>query len=275
MNRFNTLLIIAGLSAAVSLKGQSIHGVIGADAQMQAGISATLNNCFSVINNPSQMSWLKSWQAGVYSEQRFSKRELSLSNVSVVLPAKIIDLGFGINHYGFSDFNQQRFTLSMSKKLAQTLSLGVQVNYVLTTINEYGTSGAFVFGAGVSYQPTDKMMLGFSVYNPNQQELSSKISDKLPSYARFGIQYKVNTKVYVLAEAGQQTEQNTGLRGAIRYEPHKRVSFAVGVSTQPIIFNFGTSLKVADINIDMAAGVHPVLGVIPQLSIRFPSAITK
>lgn len=275
MNRFNTPLIMVGFCVAVSLSGQTIHGIIGADAQMQGGVSSTLNNCFSVINNPSQISWLKSWQAGIYHEQRFAKRELALSNASVVLPNKIIDLGLGMNYYGFNDFNQQRFAVSASKKLAHTFSLGVQLNYVLTNITDYGATGALVLGAGVSYQPTSRLMLGFLVYNPNQQKFSDNVTDKIPSYAKFGVQYKVNEKVYVLAEADQQTEKNTALRGGIRYEPHKRISFAIGASVQPVIFSFGSSVKVANITIDMAAGVHPVLGITPQLSMRFPSASTQ
>lgn len=271
MNRFNTPLILAGLCIAVGLRAQNIHGITGADAQMQGGISTTLNNCFSAINNPSQMSWLKSWQSGLYHEQRFAKRELSLSGIGVVVPTRIIDLGLGMNHYGFSDFNQQRFTFSTSKKLAQTLSLGIQINYVFTTIDHYGSTGALLFGAGASYQPTGKIMLAFVAYNPNQQSYSANVSDKIPSYARLGIQYKVNDRVYVLAEADQQTEQNTTFRGGVKYEPHQRITFAIGVSSQPIVFNFGSSFKLADLVIDLGAGVHPVLGVTPQISLRFPA----
>lgn len=271
MNTFNTLLMMAGLCPAFHLAAQTVHGVIGADAQMQAAISTTIGNSFAAFNNPSQMSRLSSWQTGLYSEQRFLARELSLSSLSVVIPNRIADAGAGISYYGFGEFNQQRFVFSVSKKLAQTLSLGVQFNYVMTNISGYGSAGTFVPGAGVTYLPTDRLVLGFTIYNPGQRTLSDRLDDKLPSYARLGIQYKVNANVFVLTEAEQQTEQHIRLKGAVRYELHKRAALAVGASSGPVQFSFGTSLKASKVMFDMAANIHQVLGVTPQVSIRFPA----
>lgn len=249
---------------------QGINGVVGAESGMVGGCNALLSNAFSVVNNPAAISDLKKWQTGVFGEKRFGQKELGTSNFSVAVPNKWVDVGAAVNLYGFDKFNQQRFVLTASKKLAQTFALGVQLNYLNTTIGEYGNAGAWVLGAGVYYQPVSKIKVAFAIFNPNQQQLSNKVSDKVPTYARLGVSYKVNEKVDVLAETEQALEQKTIFRSGIKYHVNKRIAFAVGASSQPVLFTFGTTVQTNKVAIDFAAQVHQILGVIPQFSLRLP-----
>jgi hypothetical protein len=127
-----------------------------------------------------------------------------------------------------------------------------------------------VLGAGVYYQPVSKMRVAFMLFNPNQQQLGNKVSDKVPTYARFGLSYRVNEKVDVLAEAEQALEQKITFRSGIKYRVNKRITFAVGASSQPVLVTFGTSIQANNLAIDFAAQVHQILGVIPQFSLRLP-----
>ena len=264
------LLITCGILKLVN--AQQIHGVVGADVAMLGGASVTASSVFSVLNNPAQVSSVTQWQGGIYSTQRFGQKELTLSNVSFILPTKAVNFGFGINHYGFSTFNQQRFVVSLGKKLSETVALGVQLNYAQTTIVDYGNAGAFVLGMGITYKPITKLQLGFMVYNPTQKKMSNLVSDKIPSYARLGVNYQVNEKVHVLAETEQQLTQITILRAGIRYQLNPKFILGMGVSTQPVCFTFGATVKANKLAIDLAAGVHQVLGVLPQVSLRLPIA---
>lgn len=264
------LLITCGILKLVN--AQQIHGVVGADVAMLGGASVTASGVFSVLNNPAQVSSVTQWQGGIYSTQRFGQKELTLSNVSFILPTKAVNFGFGINHYGFSTFNQQRFVVSVGKKLSETVALGVQLNYAQTTIVDYGNAGAIVLGMGITYKPITKLQLGFMVYNPTQQKMSNLVSDKIPSYARLGVNYQVNEKVHVLAETEQQLTQKTILRAGIRYQLNPKFILGMGVSTQPVCFTFGATVKANKLAIDLAAGVHQVLGVLPQVSLRLPIA---
>jgi hypothetical protein len=254
---------------------QLIHEVIGADAHMQGRISSVINGAFAVVNNPSQMSWNKNWQMGLYNEQRYFIKQLRLSNISVVVPTKIIDVGASISYYGFEDFNQQRYTVSASKKINQNLSIGVQLNSIHTNINHYGNVQTFVIGGGLTYKPTDRILLGFTIYNPNQKKISSNISDDLPTYARFGMEAKISNKVYTLLEVEQILNETLTPRAAIRYEPHKRVRLAIGFSGHPTVFNYGAGLKISQFIIDMSASTNPRLGSSYQLSLRFPNLSDK
>lgn len=252
------------------VNAQVSGGVIGADAGMLAGISTNQQSAYSAVNNPALMPLLTKWQCGIYSEQRFGLKELSLSNISVVVPTKSVHFGAAINYFGFSNYNQQRFVLNAAKKLSESFSLGVQLNYQLTNIVDYGNAGAWVAGAGFMYKPTQQITVSGFVFNPTQQKLSLAVSDKIPSVFRLGVAYQVNSKVDVLAEGEQQLEQKINVRAGVKYQLHPRVGFGVGFNSNPVAVHFGTSLKFNQLMIDAAAGVHQVLGVIPQIGIRFP-----
>lgn len=274
MKRFSLMPMLIFFTCNL-LNAQGIHGVIGAEAWMQGGVSSTLSNAYAVVNNPAQLSYLKKWQVGINNEQRFNRKELMLANFSVAMPNKVIDVGIAANYFGFQDFNQQRIVISGSKKLAETFSLGVQLNYVATNIKEYGNAGALVFGAGVAYQPLKKIEVGFTIFNPNQQQLSNNVTDIIPAFARLGVRYLVSNKVYVTAEADQQLEQKTIFRGGLRYELHKRIAVAIGASNQPILFTFGTSILAGNISIEAAATIHQTFGFTPQIGLRAPIQSNK
>ncbi|MBP9187586.1 MAG: hypothetical protein KBG11_10855 [Bacteroidia bacterium] len=266
------LALCCTICALNGVFAQGINGVIGAEAGMLGGVNSLLSSAFSVVNNPAAITDLKKWQTGVYGEKRFGQKELGTTNFSVAVPNKWVDFGAAVNIYGFDKFSQQRFIVAASKKLAETFALGVQINYLNTTINEYGNAGAWVLGAGVIYQPIKTIKVAFMVFNPNQQQLSNKVSDKVPTYARFGVKYTVNDKVDVLAEAEQALEQKTIFRAGLKYNINKHVGFAVGASSQPILFSFGATFNTHKVGVDIAAQVHQVLGVIPQFSLRLPIA---
>lgn len=273
MIQFKLTLMAAALLCAVSTQSQTIHGSAGAEAAMQGQSATTLNNSFSVINSPSRISFLKNWQSGMYHEQRLSTPELNLSALSVAWPNRIVDVGVGISRFGFNAFNQQRFVLSAAKKLSQTMSLGVQANYVATSISEYGQTGSWVAGAGLSYQPSGRIGIACMLYNPTQQKLSERVNEPIPSYIQVGLQYQVSKVVYGVAEADHQLLRPLRLKTGLRYNPHERVGIAVGVASNPFVYTFGSSVRVAHVAINMAAGVHQVLGITQQVSLRFPAII--
>lgn len=268
MSTYKYTLVLVLLIASLGAYSQGISGISGADAWSQGGISTTLNTPFSALNNAAVMSHSAGISAGLYSEQRFNRNELLLSSLAVVLPNKIIDAGIGVSYFGFNSFNQQRIVLSASKKIAETISIGVQGNYLMTNINEYGQSGVFVLGAGVYYQPTSKIEVGVSIFNPNQQKFSDKISDQIPAFARLGCSYKVNSKVRVLGETELQLNQPTIVRGGIQYHLQEKFGMALGASSNPGLFCFGMFAKYNRLVFDAAATTHPTLGFTPSFSIR-------
>jgi hypothetical protein len=247
--------------------GQGITGPVGARAWMLGGSSAADANVWSAANNVAGTTQVKNLQAGLYTEQRFNEANLRLTNFSMVVPTKYVNLGGSVNYYGYTAFNQQRLSLSVARALNPIFSLGIQLNYVSTFIEDYGQTGNTVIGAGLYIKPMSRLALGFSIFNPTQNRYGKYTEEKIPSYGKLGCVYDVSDKIVLHAETDQRLNQKLIWRGGIYYKIHGSFHLAMGMATNPTYYTFGTSLHLKKIKLDMASSFHEVLGFTPHIAI--------
>ncbi len=249
---------------------QGVTGPTGAQAWMMGGASAATADVWSAANNPAVMCLLPINQLGLYTEQRFMEKNLKLANISGVLKTKWLYAGGYIHYFGYEAFNQQRLGFSLGKKLADNISLGIQLNYLATNIREYGNSRAWVLGAGILYKPIPKLTTVITFFNINQARYNQTLTERIPATARLGVSYELSAKVLTTAETEQTLNQKTVFRGGLRYQLHEVIALAMGAANNPVYYTFGVGLKMKQLKLDMASGFHEVLGFTPHLSISFP-----
>jgi long-subunit fatty acid transport protein len=255
--------------AAHALSQQIVNSV-GAIAWSRGGASVTSQDIWSVWNNPAGISHLKTFQAGIYSEQRFHESKLSTASAAIVIPTKFIHTGFSIHHVGYSLFNQQKISATLSKKLMKQCSIGATFSYLGTHISEQEPAGNIIGEIGLMYQISAALRLGVFVFNPTQSKYSTHSIDKIPTYSRIGLAYDVSEKLHLLGEVEQTLNRKTIMRAGIHYQLHDNMSLSVGGANNPVYYTFGTSIKWKILHMDFAASVHEILGVTPHIGLSFP-----
>jgi hypothetical protein len=256
--------------APLNSYGQLITDPTGAEQWMLGGSSAGLANVFAANNNCAAISQLNKYQVGLYSEQRFTESHLQTTNLCVTFPTKYVYFGASINHFGYSAFNQQRLSISVVKRLSSTFSLGVQLNYISTFIQDYGTTGNPVLGLGMYAKPLPKLTLGFVVFNPTQSTFGKNTTEKVPTYARLGVGYTLSKKVKMILEADQHLNAATIWRFGLNYQIHEVLSLSMGAATNPSCYTFGSGILLKKVKVDIAVSIHEVLGFTPHLGVSFP-----
>jgi hypothetical protein len=251
---------------------QSVTDPIGGEQWMLAGNSAAIANVFGVANNAAAITQINKFQAGLYSQQRFSESHLQTTNLSVVKPTKYFHVGGSIQYFGYSAFNQQRLSFSVAKKLSPIFSLGVQLNYVSTFIQDYGNTGNLALGLGLFVKPLSNLSLGFTVFNPTQAKYGRHTTDVIPSYAKLGMEYTLSEKVRFNMEADQQLNAKLKWRLGMYYQIHEVVHLAMGAATNPSYYTFGTALLFKKVRVDMAISIHQVIGLTPYVALSLPIA---
>jgi hypothetical protein len=249
---------------------QNITGTVGAKSWMLGGTAVAHKDLWSVNNNPAAFTSLQNTQFGLYSEERFNENNLRLANLSVVVPSKHVHVGAALTYFGYSVFNQQKLGVSLSKALGQSFSLGVQLNYVSTFIEQQGHAGNIATAVGILATPIPKLRIGFMLFNPTQNSYGTYTTEKIPSYGKMGCVYDVSEKVALHAEAHQILNQQLSWRGGVYYAIHDAVHLAVGAATQPAYYTFGTTLLMKSMKLDMAASFHEVLGFTPHVGCSIP-----
>lgn len=258
------------LYCATSAHAQLLTSAQGAESWMLGGASSALTNLWSVTNNPAGMSALQATQVGLYTEQRYTQSELKMASVAVVKPFKALSAGAAISYYGFPSFNQQRYTLGLSKSLGKNIRLGVQGQYMGTFIRDYGSAGNWVLGIGFQVKPIRNIILGVVVFNPTRATYGQQTTERIPTYARLGCNYQVSDKVKIVLEADQPLERQLTWRGGIQYRLNEVLYLALGAATKPTYYTFGVGLNLRKVELEFASSMHEVLGFTPHVGVSIP-----
>ncbi len=240
--------------------------------------SVSLNDFWSVINNQAIMADVNQISTGIYFENRFMQKELSLKAIGLMIPTRYGVLGINHSHWGYTSFNEQKTGLGYSRKICYFLNAGVQLDYISQNISEsYGSSATGTFEAGIYGKLNKKLFLGAHLFNPLQNKIPNSNSEIARLTYRFGFTYLVTAKVTTLIEVEKELRFNPSFRGGMEYRFQDRASVRVGFSTIPaasgsntsftssmITFGFGT--VIGKFRIDMGSSFHTMLGSSFQFS---------
>src|SRR5437899_1184704 len=95
---------------------------VGARSAAMANASVSLSDVWSAQHNQAGLGFVRDVSAGVYYENRFLLKELSIKGAVVALPVKGGTFGLCITNFGYSLYNENKYSLSFSKAFGDKLS---------------------------------------------------------------------------------------------------------------------------------------------------------
>ncbi|MGL4598975.1 MAG: hypothetical protein ACRCYO_15765, partial [Bacteroidia bacterium] len=138
----------------------------------QSGV-ALRGDLWSVHNNQAGLAHITTFQAGLFYENRFLLKELSMKAFGAALPTKAGVFGLEASSFGYSQFSQNKLGLAFAKKLGERFSAAVQLDYLQTRIAEnYGTGSSIAAELGILAEPVKNLQLGFHVFNITRSKLN-------------------------------------------------------------------------------------------------------
>ncbi len=241
----------------------------GARQAGMGGAAVTLHDTWSVLNNPAGLSFAENISAGIFYENRYVMKEFSSRGMAVQVPTESGNFGFGFTYFGFSLYNEKRFTLAYGRKLFPRLSAGLSFDYLHTQLEDEkalfsGSRGVITFQAGLQAQLSDKVRLAFSLFNPYMAQLSEYENEKIPAIARFGVSYKPDDKFLLIAEAEQNLKHDLRFKAGAGYNLHKKIVLRGGIKTNPAEYTMGIGMELNGFVFDISTAYHLVLGNSPH-----------
>lgn len=240
----------------------------GARATAIGDASITLSDVFSTTTNQAGLAFMSNYSVGIYSDRKFVNASINNFNSAVALPIseKVGTFGLSANYYGYKYYNETKVGLAYARKFGPKFSLGIQFDYLRTTIFELGSKNFFTFEMGFQYKPWKVLTIGAHVYNPIPYKVDKVYGEHLPTIMKFGLGYEPSPKVLLAAEYEQDIHYKPQFKGGIEYRVVKYFSLRAGVQTTPFSASFGFGVNVVGLNLDASASYHPVLGFTPQLA---------
>jgi len=265
--QFFIYLFSACLSAAFA--GNDNY-LVGARSAGIAHASVTLSDIWAIHHNQAGLAFLENPSASVYYENRFMVKEMGLSSVAFAMPTKTGTFGIVYHNFGYSRYAETKVGLAYGRKLSEKFSVGIQLNYNTLRLGDiYGKNQALTGEIGVRAKLTDELTFGVHVYNISRAKLADYNNEFIPTIMRLGADYKISKKVFIAAEAQKDIDHKIIFKSGIEYHVIEAIFLRAGISTNPVLNTFGFGLNLKNIQLDVAASWHQVLGFSPQVSLTY------
>lgn len=232
--------------------------------------AVSLSDLWSVQHNQAGLAYIKNIQAGIYYENRFLIKELGLKSSALAIPLKAGTIGLNISSFGYSSYSENKYGLSFAKAFGENISAGVQLDYLTTNIAEgYGKKNAIAGEAGVQARLVKGLTIGMHIFNPTRTRLAKYDDERIPTILRLGLDYKFSQKLIVAIETEKDINYKAVFKAGLEYLPIKELYLRAGISTNPALSSFGFGLNLKQFKLDIAASYHSVLGVSPQVGLKY------
>jgi hypothetical protein len=246
------------------------HPVIGGNAAAMGCTSVTRTDLWSAFNNQAGLGWCNTFSAGLYFENRYLLKELSLKAIGLTLPVGKGAFGITFREFGFSLYNEMNTGISYGMRLTRHFSVGVQINNIrLHVADGYKDNSVCSCELGLQFKASDHLWLGLHITNPVPEKFSSVTNDRLTTLMSFGLSWRISEQVHPDLEIEKDLTHKPALKAGIEYLPSKLLFVRIGFLTNPASFTFGFGIKVGNIQFDIASSYHMVLGYSPQASMTY------
>jgi hypothetical protein len=272
----STLYVLALILTTLPSRGAVTDGAVAAG---MGGTGAVLTGFWSVLNNPAGLAGYRFLSIGVSAEQRFLLRETGSVSLAIAAPLGSNTLFASIRQYGNAAFRHYRAGLGLARFFGEKISVGIQLNYLSTHISQgYGRSGGVTFEAGMLVSLSDDFVLAAHAFNPMAIKHTSNEGETAESSFVLGAGYDLSEQLLLCMEVEKDIRYKPVFRFGLQYKPSPLAIVRFGYSSRPVpvkasgyslsaVYTIGYGLIFKNINLDLSAMMHNVLGWSPVMSI--------
>ena len=247
-----------------------LSGIAGARSNATGNCSMSLNDFWSIQNNPAGMANYRFFGVGISYENRFFMKELSLYNAALVMPMKIGIFGLSFNRFGFESFNENKLGLAYARSFGPYLKMGLKLDYLWFKFSdEYAKRRTATFEFGIQSDVTQDLCVGVYIFNPINVKLKTIHNERVPIVFRFGLSYKITKDFLATSEVEYNSDNSLDYRFGLEYNTLKEFYIRVGVHTNPATACFGIGYSLNRVVIDVSATMNQYTGVSFQSSLIF------
>ena len=247
-----------------------LSGIAGARSNATGNCSVSLNDFWSIQNNPAGMANYRFFGVGISYENRFFMKELSLYNAALVMPMKIGTFGLSFNRFGFESFNENKLGLAYARSFGPYLKMGLKLDYLWFKFSdEYAKRRTATFEFGIQSDVTQDLCVGVYIFNPINVKLKTIHNERVPIVFRFGLSYKITKDFLATSEVEYNSDNSLDYRFGLEYNTLKEFYIRVGVHTNPATACFGIGYSLNHVVIDVSATMNQFTGVSFQSSLIF------
>ncbi len=236
----------------------------GARSYGMARTSLVVSDSWAVFNNVAALSGVKGTEGFLGYSNRFTLSGLNTLQAGATFDAFFDGkMGIGLTRFGDDLYNEHRVAMGYAHKISN-MSIGIQVNYLQTSIQGYGTRHNFALELGGMAQLSQNLTLGMHIFNINQAKISDFEDERIPTMMRLGLSYKPMERVTLNFETEKDTEYPASFKAGLEYQAIKwnenQVFVRTGITTEEFLAHFGVGYYKGSFGLDYAFSTLPQVG---------------
>ena len=217
-----------------------LSGVTGSRCNAMGNCSVSLNDFWSIQNNPAGLADYHFLSVGFSYENRYFMKELSIYNAAFVMPVNIGTFGFSISRFGYEYFNENKLGLAYSRAFGSYLKMGLKLDYLQFNFSDdYEKRRTATFELGIQSDITSDLCVGVYIFNPINIKLKTIHNERVPVIFRFGLSYDVTKDFMMTSEVEYNSDSRLDYRLGLEYHTVNEYNIRVGVHTNPATASVG------------------------------------
>lgn len=246
---------------SLSTHAQNFGYLAGARSAALSHSSVSIEDIWASFHNQAALAFLEKRQMAISYESLYFIKELANGHFSYIQPTSDGCLGFNLNYFGSSLFNQSKFGFSYSRPFGKFWSLGLQINYENLFVEQGSQNGGLITTEiGLLAKPNAKLNFGFHVYNPTRENRSIENVKEHPLIVRIGSRYSLSQKALLSAELRKQLEYTEQFAFGFEYRFGNALAFRTGIQLPNTCNSFGLGLGWSQFLLDLAYTYSNTLG---------------
>jgi len=238
---------------------------IGARSFALKSYIAVSNDVWTIFYNPAGISNLKDREISIsYIPAQFEIPELSKKAIAYFEPSLPVKFGAGVQIFGFSLYKETAFKLSIAKNF-NLFDIGVNLNYNLVSIKNYGSAGAFSVDLGFLSNPLKFLKFGFALKNMVATKLG-QAREGLPKEFDFGVAILPYENLLISAQVDKEIYFKESFKYGVEYAVENFLFIRVGFMNYPVQYSGGFGLNIFLFQVDYSINQHQSLGLTHQFT---------
>ena len=258
------LLVMYGFNAQAQIGSFNLGG----RSAGMAGASLTLGDEFSLFNNIGGLGRVENHAAFASYQNRYGVSQFQVVGAGAIYHSDIGNAGVGFYKFGDDIYSEQRVHLAIGNKI-QMVSLSLGVDLLQYNISTVGTNNAVAIQFGGIAEITKQLRFGAHVFNLNQAKLDSETGERLPTVMKGGLSYRPTDELMINMEVEKDLDFDEIFRAGIEYQIVEKVFVRTGISTQPFLGAFGIGFHPKNLKFDYAFSNDSKLGSIHEISVAY------
>lgn len=196
---------------------------------------------------------------------RYSLKELATISGGFVFPNKLLPAGIHIASFGYDEYRESLFRLSLGKQLNSWCSLGIGIQYALLQSDLFETDASRLStDIGLTLHTVDNWLIGLSIINFPSISLGDEEVDNKhlsPFLLQAGFNWRFINNLLITAGAAYTEKTPFSASAGVEYIPFDDFQLRIGFRTAPFCPSIGASYRISIVMADVVMIYHPVLGI--------------